>query len=73
MAIAAVLDEASRENAAKIGGMDCQTLRDWIIRFNEQGTDGLVNIPSPGVPPSSTPPTRHISIMDEGPIPAIHG
>jgi transposase len=37
-----VLDGASREKAAKIGGMDRQTLRDWVIRFNEQGADGLV-------------------------------
>src|SRR5204862_4575724 len=37
LAIAGVLDGASRENAAKIGGMDRQTLRDWVIRFNEQG------------------------------------
>jgi transposase len=51
LAIAAVLDGASREDAAKIGGMDRQTLRDWVIRFNEQGPDGLVNIPSPGAPP----------------------
>jgi hypothetical protein len=29
-----VLDDASREEAAKIGGMDHQTLRDWVIRFN---------------------------------------
>jgi transposase len=29
-----VLDGASREEAAKIGGMDRQTLRDWVIRFN---------------------------------------
>ena len=35
LAIAAVLDGASREDAAKIGGMDRQTLRDWVIRFNE--------------------------------------
>ena len=40
LAIAAVLDGASREEAAKIGGMDRQTLRDWVIRFNEQGPDG---------------------------------
>jgi transposase len=45
------LDGASREEAAKIGGMDRQTLRHWVIRFNEQGPDGLINIPSPGVPP----------------------
>ena len=51
LAIAAVLDGASREEAAKIGGMDRQTLRDWVIRFNEQGADGLINIPSPGMPP----------------------
>src|SRR5204863_7434246 len=47
LAIAGVLDGASRENAAKIGGMDRQTLRDWVIRFNAQGPDGLINIPSP--------------------------
>src|SRR5215831_7920346 len=57
LAIAAVLDGASRSEAAKIGGMDRQTLRDWVIRFNDQGPDGLINIPSPGVPPSSTPCT----------------
>jgi hypothetical protein len=34
LAIAAVVDGASREEAATIGGMDRQTLRDWVIRFN---------------------------------------
>ena len=34
LAIAAVLDGASRAEAAKVGGMDRQTLRDWVIRFN---------------------------------------
>jgi transposase-like protein len=37
LAIAAVLDGASREGAATIGGMDRQTLRDWVIRFNDRG------------------------------------
>src|SRR6201985_82992 len=50
VAIAAVLDGASRTEAAKIGGMDRQTLRDWVIRFNEQGADGLINVPAPGAP-----------------------
>jgi len=36
LAIAAVLDGGSRAEAAKVGGMDRQTLRDWVIRFNEQ-------------------------------------
>jgi putative transposase len=75
LAIAAVLDGASREEAAKIGGMDRQTLRDWVIRFNEQGADGLINIPSPGAPPKLN--ARHKAflarIVEEGPTPAIHG
>ena len=50
LAIAAVLDGASRAEAAKVGGMDRQTLRDWVIRFNEQGPDGLINVPAPGAP-----------------------
>jgi len=75
LAIAAVLDGASREDAAKIGGMDRQTLRDWVIRFNEQGPDGLVNIPSPGVPPKLGKKHRAFlaRLVKEGPIAAVHG
>jgi transposase len=75
LAIAAVLDGASREDAAKIGGMDRQTLRDWVIRFNEQGPDGLTNIPSPGVPPKLGKKHRAFltRLVEEGPIPAVHG
>src|SRR5438270_3475042 len=75
LAIAAVLDGASREDAAKIGGMDRQTLRDWVIRFNEQGPDGLINIPSPRLPPSLGKKHRAFlaRLVEEGPIPAVHG
>ena len=75
LAFAAVLDGASREEAAKIGGMDRQTLRDWVIRYNEQGPDGLINIPSPGAPPKLDDTHKAFlrRLVDEGPIPAIHG
>ena len=75
LALAAVLDGVSREEAAKLGGMDRQTLRDWVIRFNEQGPDGLINIPSPGAPPKLDDMHKAFlrRIVDEGPIPAIHG
>src|SRR5258708_39666664 len=55
--------------------MDRQTLRDWVIRFNEQGADGLINIPSPGMPPKlNAIHTAFLArIVEEGPIPAIHG
>jgi transposase len=75
LAIAAVLDGASREDAAKIGGMDRQTLRDWVIRFNAQGPDGLINVPSPGVPPKLGKKHRAflVRLVEEGPIPAVDG
>lgn len=41
LSVAAVLDGISRAEAARIGGMDRQTLRDWVHRFNEQGPAGL--------------------------------
>jgi putative transposase len=75
LAIAAVLDGSSREEAAKIGGMDRQTLRDWVIRFNEQGPEGLSNKPSPGAPGKLTDEHKVFlaRLIDEGPISAIHG
>lgn len=51
LALAAVYDGQSREQAARIGGMDRQTLRDWVLRFNERGPDGLINVKAPGRPP----------------------
>src|ERR1700752_2583136 len=75
LAIAAVLEGASREEAAKVGGMDRQTLRDWGIRFNEQGPDGLINVAAPGAPAKLSNEHRAFlaRIVDEGPIPAVHG
>ena len=50
-------------------------MRDWVIRFNEQGPDGLINIPSPGVPPKLGKKHRAflLRLVEEGPIPAVHG
>ena len=75
LAIAAVLDGASRAEAARIGGMDRQTLRDWVIRFNGHGPEGLINNPSPGVPPKLEAEHRAFlsRVVEEGPIPAVHG
>src|SRR3974390_3365497 len=73
LAIATGLDGASREEAAKAGGMDRQTLRDWVIRFNEEGPQGLTNKPSPGAPGKLNDKHKAFlaRIVDEGPIPAI--
>src|SRR5271156_915777 len=55
LAIAAVYDGMSREEAARLAGMDRQTLRDWVHRFNQEGADGLVNRAAPGNPRRLTP------------------
>jgi transposase len=75
LAIAAVLDGATREEAGKIGGMDRQTLRDWVIRFNDQGPDGLINKSSPGAPGKLSKEHKVFlaRLVEEGPIPAVHG
>jgi transposase len=43
LSLAAVQDGMDRGSAAKIGGMDRQTLRDWVHRFNAAGPDGLMD------------------------------
>jgi transposase len=43
LAIANALDGMSRGEAARSAGMDRQTLRDWVLRYNEHGTDGLAD------------------------------
>jgi transposase len=48
LAIAMVLDGSSREAAARQAGMDRQTLRDWVHRYNERGADGLISRSAPG-------------------------
>jgi transposase-like protein len=44
------LDGMSREEAAQAAGMDRQTLRDWVIRYNEDGLDGLADRARDGRP-----------------------
>ncbi len=43
LALVAILEGENRTEAARIGGMDLQTLRDWVLRFNAQGSEGLKN------------------------------
>src|SRR5215467_4690495 len=51
LAIASALDGNNRREAARSAGMDRQTLRDWVIRYNEYGLDGLADLPRDGRPP----------------------
>jgi transposase len=75
LSLAAVLDGASRDEAARIGGMDRQTLRDWVHRFNAEGPGGLKDIRSKGHPPRMTPEqlTAFAAIVETGPDRAKDG
>lgn len=72
LAIAAVYDGLTRTRAAEIGGMDRQTLRDWVHRFNEAWPDGLVNRTAPGAEAKLTPVqlAALAEIVETGPDPA---
>ncbi len=54
LALAAVAEGRSRAEAAAIGGMDRQTLRDWVHRFNDEGPEGLLDRKSDGPRPKLT-------------------
>jgi putative transposase len=75
LALAAIYDGASRTEAARIGGVTVQIVRDWVVKFNAHGPAGLVNRTPPGQPAKLTDAHRAalVARVDEGPIPAIHG
>lgn len=52
LAIAMVLDGHSRLDAAQASGMDRQTLRDWVHRYNALGIAGLIDAHRPGRTPA---------------------
>ena len=54
LALALVLEGSSREEAARAAGMDRQTLRDWVHRYNEEGLAGLHDRPRSGRKPRLT-------------------
>src|SRR5215217_6727804 len=75
LSIAAVLDGMNRTQAARIGGMDRQTLRDWVYRFNDDGPEGLLDHWSQGPSPRLSAEQRAeiARLVETGPDRAVHG
>jgi transposase len=75
LALAAIYDGAARGEAAKIGDVTLQVVRDWVLRFNARGDSGLVDRKAPGQP--SLLKNEHRAaltrMIEAGPTPAIHG
>ncbi len=75
LALAAIYDGTSRTEAATIGGVTLQVVRDWVLRFNARGPEGLVNGKAPGKPSrlNDTHRTALVQAIEAGPVPAIDG
>ena len=63
------MDGMSRDDAARIGGMDRQTLRDWVHRFNRGGPDALLDAWTNGPTPrlSLEQKSELAALVDAGP------
>lgn len=75
LVIALALDGGSRSDAAKIAGVTLQIVRDWVLRFNADGADGLATRKVPGRASilNHEQRARLAEIAETGPIPAAHG
>ena len=75
LALAEIYDGGSRTKAARIGGVGLQTLRDWVVRFNARGPEGLIDGKAPGNTCKLNDSQRQAlaTIVESGPTPAIHG
>ena len=75
LALAVIYDGGARRTAAEVGGVGLQTVRDWVLRFNAGGPDGLLDGKAPGPRPVLEPEHKRAlaEIIEQGPIPASHG
>lgn len=75
LALAAIYEGATRAEAARIGGVTRQIVRDWVLRFNEAGPDALINRKAPGKPPLLGAAERQAlaAVIEAGPMPAVDG
>jgi len=75
LALAAIYEGASRTEAAVIGGVTLQIVRDWVLKFNAHGPGGLIDRKAPGPTPRLQAEHRAAlaAIIETGPTPAAHG
>ncbi len=75
LALAVIYGGGSRTEAARTGSVGLQIVRDWVMRFNASGPDGLIGGKAPGNPSKLNDDQRQalVGIVERGPIPAIHG
>ena len=75
LALAIIYDGGKRSDAAALGGVGLQVIRDWVLRFNMSGPEGLIDRKARGPLPKLNDDQRETlaRLVETGPIPAIHG
>jgi len=75
LALAVILDGGSRTEAAQVGGVSLQIVRDWVVRFNAEGPDGLLDRKAPGKTPllNDAQRTALAAAVEAGPKPYLDG
>ena len=71
LAVAMILDGGTRTEAARLGGVGLQIVRDWVLRFNVEGPEGLIDRKAPGRAPTLTAEQRAAlaRVVEAGPEP----
>ena len=75
LCLALIYEGGSRSDAAVLGGVGLRTIREWVLRFNAEGPDGLIDRKPPGASAKLNDEQRRalFEIVESGPIPAVHG
>ena len=75
LALAVVYDGGKRSDAANVGGVTLQIVRDWVLRFNAEGPAGLIDRKAPGARPKLDAAQCHALAerVERGPIAAVDG
>ena len=75
MALTAIYERGTRTEAARIVAVTLQIVRDWVVKFNAHGPEGLIDRKAPGQPSrlNDTHRTALATMIESGPIPAVHG
>jgi transposase len=75
LALSAIYDGQPRGRAAEIGGVGLQTVRDWVLRFNAKGPQGLIDGKAPGAPALLNEEQRKAlaAAVEKGPTPWLDG
>lgn len=75
LALAVIYDGGSRTEAARVGGVTLQIVRDWVLRFNAEGPSGLLDRTAPGQPALLNAEHRAAlaAAVEAGPKPYLDG